>query len=267
MPLITCPDCKQEVSDQARSCPKCGYPLARNKRIAQAQEAGASIVTAGKGAARGFRSLLLVEGGFSNRMEWKAYVFCAWVILILPVLLVSFAEYALEENQEYHRGRIRSQIEQTAPTPAANGPVITWTDQQGRVEDSFGGGQGGGVPSTVRTPTANEYAVMISRQEAKEMEGAFFLTVAALWMLIPSGMLVLLRIRNARKISVLFLTATTVLLIVSIVRLYSFQDGILDPELVGYASFMWACFGASCAYWVLYLLRSDNMKSIFSHSR
>ncbi len=27
MPLITCPDCRQEVSDQAVACPKCGYPV------------------------------------------------------------------------------------------------------------------------------------------------------------------------------------------------------------------------------------------------
>lgn len=27
MPLITCPDCTSEISDQARSCPKCGYPF------------------------------------------------------------------------------------------------------------------------------------------------------------------------------------------------------------------------------------------------
>ena len=26
MPLVTCPDCSQEVSDSAPSCPKCGRP-------------------------------------------------------------------------------------------------------------------------------------------------------------------------------------------------------------------------------------------------
>lgn len=29
MPLIKCPDCKTEVSDQAQNCPKCGYPFAK----------------------------------------------------------------------------------------------------------------------------------------------------------------------------------------------------------------------------------------------
>lgn len=30
--LITCPECKTEVSDLARSCPHCGYPLASQSR-------------------------------------------------------------------------------------------------------------------------------------------------------------------------------------------------------------------------------------------
>lgn len=27
MPLMTCPECKKEVSDQASSCPGCGLPM------------------------------------------------------------------------------------------------------------------------------------------------------------------------------------------------------------------------------------------------
>lgn len=27
MALINCPECKRETSDQARSCPQCGYPI------------------------------------------------------------------------------------------------------------------------------------------------------------------------------------------------------------------------------------------------
>ena len=26
MSLITCPECKKEISDKAKSCPKCGAP-------------------------------------------------------------------------------------------------------------------------------------------------------------------------------------------------------------------------------------------------
>lgn len=36
MPLITCPDCQQSVSDQAPSCPKCGRPM--QARVAEVKE-------------------------------------------------------------------------------------------------------------------------------------------------------------------------------------------------------------------------------------
>ena len=29
MPLIKCPDCSTQVSDQANACPSCGYPIAK----------------------------------------------------------------------------------------------------------------------------------------------------------------------------------------------------------------------------------------------
>ena len=31
MTLIRCPDCDKEVSDQARSCPNCGHPIAKQR--------------------------------------------------------------------------------------------------------------------------------------------------------------------------------------------------------------------------------------------
>jgi Double zinc ribbon len=33
MPLIQCPDCSQEVSDRAVSCPKCGFPIQEVKPV------------------------------------------------------------------------------------------------------------------------------------------------------------------------------------------------------------------------------------------
>jgi predicted amidophosphoribosyltransferase len=27
MPLLPCPECKAKVSDRAKACPKCGYPM------------------------------------------------------------------------------------------------------------------------------------------------------------------------------------------------------------------------------------------------
>lgn len=31
MPLITCPDCKEKVSDQAEKCPKCGRSINKSQ--------------------------------------------------------------------------------------------------------------------------------------------------------------------------------------------------------------------------------------------
>ena len=31
MALVYCPECDSQVSDQAIACPKCGYPIAKNK--------------------------------------------------------------------------------------------------------------------------------------------------------------------------------------------------------------------------------------------
>lgn len=33
MALINCPDCKNEVPDQAISCPNCGYPLRKTETM------------------------------------------------------------------------------------------------------------------------------------------------------------------------------------------------------------------------------------------
>lgn len=35
MPLINCPECSREISDQAESCPHCGYPVARKRKEAE----------------------------------------------------------------------------------------------------------------------------------------------------------------------------------------------------------------------------------------
>ena len=47
MALITCPDCKNSVSDQAPACPKCGRPI-KVAFTAPAAESRPSIITATK---------------------------------------------------------------------------------------------------------------------------------------------------------------------------------------------------------------------------
>jgi hypothetical protein len=57
MALITCPECKNSVSDQARTCPQCGYPIKKPEYTSQ-------YVTNRGGVERGrdFLNKLLSEG-------------------------------------------------------------------------------------------------------------------------------------------------------------------------------------------------------------
>lgn len=42
MALITCPECKKEISDQAKACPHCGYPIENATPIVDASEASSA---------------------------------------------------------------------------------------------------------------------------------------------------------------------------------------------------------------------------------
>jgi hypothetical protein len=56
MPLISCPDCKTQVSDKAPACPKCGAPIAPAKVTISHISPGADLnapITIGKGKLTG----------------------------------------------------------------------------------------------------------------------------------------------------------------------------------------------------------------------
>jgi ribosomal protein L37E len=38
MALIVCPECKRQVSDKAKACPNCGYPIEEELRKAKARK-------------------------------------------------------------------------------------------------------------------------------------------------------------------------------------------------------------------------------------
>ncbi|HQB11404.1 MAG TPA: zinc-ribbon domain-containing protein [Candidatus Omnitrophota bacterium] len=40
MALIKCPECQLEVSDKAAACPKCGYPIAVDKKVQTIEQTG-----------------------------------------------------------------------------------------------------------------------------------------------------------------------------------------------------------------------------------
>lgn len=55
MALISCPECKKEVSDSAASCPNCGHPISHKivcpncgsaniKRISRTSKAGSALM-------------------------------------------------------------------------------------------------------------------------------------------------------------------------------------------------------------------------------
>ena len=48
MALISCPECRQGVSDQAMSCPKCGYPLKRTEYMFHDVVECGSVSTSGQ---------------------------------------------------------------------------------------------------------------------------------------------------------------------------------------------------------------------------
>ena len=44
MPLVTCPDCKNEVSDAAEACPKCGRPMRPSSATKKSSSASGCLV-------------------------------------------------------------------------------------------------------------------------------------------------------------------------------------------------------------------------------
>ena len=82
MPLIVCPDCQTQVSDQALACPKCARPLS----AAEAEKKGSSAVS---GATAGFiAGFTLVWGGCGKfqGLEPKDFAVCAFGGAIFAIL-------------------------------------------------------------------------------------------------------------------------------------------------------------------------------------
>ncbi len=44
MPLIDCPDCSNEISDSAISCPSCGFSLLKQQMVRMSKELASSVM-------------------------------------------------------------------------------------------------------------------------------------------------------------------------------------------------------------------------------
>jgi hypothetical protein len=79
--LVTCPDCSREISDRARTCPGCGFPIAEHlaevaqqRVLAEDRSAREHVgeVDCAICLARGFRTIPFTEpdGSTSEGFEW-----------------------------------------------------------------------------------------------------------------------------------------------------------------------------------------------------
>ena len=64
MPLIQCPDCSTQVSDQAQACPSCGYPIAKKVSGDIAREFG--VVDYTRRASVGPQTIAVVKSAKSR---------------------------------------------------------------------------------------------------------------------------------------------------------------------------------------------------------
>jgi len=67
--LIKCPECKAPVSDKAERCPRCGFPLAHARGVAQSNQVARVVAKTGLSAARGY-ILCVVQFGEEKEVQW-----------------------------------------------------------------------------------------------------------------------------------------------------------------------------------------------------
>ena len=91
MALIECPECSQDISDQASVCPRCGYPFDTNRVVSQSPST-ASVVDAAPRKLRS-RSTGHLVGTILNGILGSALIFFAAgpATLIAGLIFLSIA--------------------------------------------------------------------------------------------------------------------------------------------------------------------------------
>lgn len=83
MALISCPECKREVSDRAALCVHCGYPLTQvTEALVHGHEPGTRILTAAKAK----MSALLVGVWAAAKAKKSALLVVVWAVAFVVVV-------------------------------------------------------------------------------------------------------------------------------------------------------------------------------------
>lgn len=77
MPLIKCPDCGKEFSDQARACPNCGRPFGQHK----------SLLTKNLGVDGFVFGMMIVFGLFVAPQPYAILLIAAGLLLLVVKLI------------------------------------------------------------------------------------------------------------------------------------------------------------------------------------
>lgn len=111
MALITCPECQQQISDQATVCPKCGFPLTAGVSSAPSDSQNDEVLDVCKGepneTARGTYST-------PDRGRKKKYILFAGIAIVCIALIATIAilannhakALAAEESRAAEEARI-----------------------------------------------------------------------------------------------------------------------------------------------------------------
>jgi DNA-directed RNA polymerase subunit RPC12/RpoP len=105
MPLITCPDCSKELSDQALSCPHCGRPVAHKLVTPRTNSNNSTLKTilmiAGVGVVIGVGILILWSIGWNARKQAANREREVAAIQTLDNLRKIQADYAIGNKRQY----------------------------------------------------------------------------------------------------------------------------------------------------------------------
>lgn len=80
--LISCPECKKQISDTAVTCPSCGYPIQSQKTCNPGIAALLSFVLPGAGQ--------IYRGNLFRGLMWFVFIAIGYYCFIIPGLILHF---------------------------------------------------------------------------------------------------------------------------------------------------------------------------------